>query len=67
MTWGDLRALFLYLFPMVFLCVLPLQMKNTLDENICLGQGLVSSKTPVMYYCHKYSLQVSSTISPAPG
>ncbi|XP_044082348.1 probable polypeptide N-acetylgalactosaminyltransferase 8 [Neovison vison] len=33
------------------------RMKNTLDENICLGQGLVSSKTPVMYYCHKYSLQ----------
>uniref|UniRef100_G1MAV3 Polypeptide N-acetylgalactosaminyltransferase n=1 Tax=Ailuropoda melanoleuca TaxID=9646 RepID=G1MAV3_AILME len=33
------------------------RMKNTLDQNICLDQGLVSDKTPIMYYCHKYSLQ----------
>nr|XP_025707623.1 probable polypeptide N-acetylgalactosaminyltransferase 8 [Callorhinus ursinus] len=33
------------------------RMKNTLDENICLDQGLVSGKTPIMFYCHKYSLQ----------
>uniref|UniRef100_A0A452SGH0 polypeptide N-acetylgalactosaminyltransferase n=1 Tax=Ursus americanus TaxID=9643 RepID=A0A452SGH0_URSAM len=33
------------------------RMKNTLDQNICLDQGPVSDKTPIMYYCHKYGLQ----------
>ncbi|VFV18516.1 low quality protein: probable [Lynx pardinus] len=33
------------------------RMKNTLDENICLAQGLVSANTSIMYYCHEYSTQ----------
>uniref|UniRef100_A0A667FSB6 Polypeptide N-acetylgalactosaminyltransferase n=1 Tax=Lynx canadensis TaxID=61383 RepID=A0A667FSB6_LYNCA len=33
------------------------RMKNTLDENICLDQGLVSANTSIMYYCHEYSTQ----------
>ncbi|CAK7299523.1 Probable polypeptide N-acetylgalactosaminyltransferase 8 [Vulpes lagopus] len=33
------------------------RMKNTLDENLCLDQELVSGKTPIMFYCCKRSLQ----------
>ncbi|CAD7670406.1 unnamed protein product [Nyctereutes procyonoides] len=33
------------------------RMKNTLDENLCLDQELVSGKTPIMFYCCKHSLQ----------
>ncbi|XP_077727489.1 putative polypeptide N-acetylgalactosaminyltransferase 8 isoform X5 [Canis aureus] len=33
------------------------RMKNTLDENLCLDQELVSGKTLIMFYCCKRSLQ----------
>ncbi|XP_038432476.1 probable polypeptide N-acetylgalactosaminyltransferase 8 isoform X7 [Canis lupus familiaris] len=36
---------------------IPIQMKNTLDENLCLDQELVSGKTLIMFYCCKRSLQ----------
>ncbi|KAM7116535.1 putative polypeptide N-acetylgalactosaminyltransferase 8 [Molossus nigricans] len=32
-------------------------MKNLLDENICLDQGLIPGNTPIMYGCHGYSPQ----------
>ncbi|XP_007935382.1 probable polypeptide N-acetylgalactosaminyltransferase 8 [Orycteropus afer afer] len=33
------------------------RMKNTLDESICLDQGPVPGKSPIMYYCHTFSPQ----------
>ncbi|XP_055250673.1 probable polypeptide N-acetylgalactosaminyltransferase 8 isoform X3 [Moschus berezovskii] len=36
---------------------IPLQMKNTLDERVCLDQGAVPGNTPIMHHCHQYSPQ----------
>ncbi|KAI5947811.1 putative polypeptide N-acetylgalactosaminyltransferase 8 [Manis javanica] len=38
---------------------IPLQMKNSLDESVCLDQGLTSGNTPRMCYCHSHSWQTS--------
>ncbi|KAK1340834.1 hypothetical protein QTO34_017228 [Cnephaeus nilssonii] len=36
---------------------IPLQIKNSLNENDCLDRGPITGKTPIMYSCNEYSPQ----------
>ncbi|KAM9578272.1 putative polypeptide N-acetylgalactosaminyltransferase 8 isoform 2-T2 [Guaruba guarouba] len=46
-----------YKYMVYFAWNLPIEMKNTLKEDICIDQGPVPGNTPIMYPCHAYSPQ----------